>query len=381
MIKIRTIFNIILVMIFFAVICLPVLGNIFDISPDLTGNEKRLLTPFPEIAPKRRVIKKFPRRFEAFFNDHFGFRTPLIRFFSWYKIDLFGISSSSKVIFGKDDWLFFAGDGVIDTYRCLKPLTLFELTQWQKHLEQKQKWLNKQGIAYFFVVAPNKHSIYPEFLPDYVSRVREESHLDQLIKHLGKYTDIEVIDLREDILSAKGKWLVYRRTGTHWNELGAFIAYRKIMKQFKKYYNDLDYNPLSQFEIITKDYHGGDLINMLETDTMESGQTISLIPKFEPCARDIPYELNLKHKWPKGNKPFAWACEGSELSLLMFRDSFASALQPYLSEHFKKSIYVWTFAELNLLKLIVIKEKPDIVIEERVERSLIMIPKTYDLDF
>lgn len=381
MIKIRTILNIILVMVFFAVICLPVLGSIFNISPDLTWNEKRMLEPFPEIALKRRAIKKFPRRFEAFFNDHFGFRAPLIRFFSWYKINLFGISSSSKVIFGKDGWLFFAGSRVIESYRCIKPLTLFELTQWQKYLEQKQKWLNEQGIHYFFVVAPNKHSIYPEFLPDYVSRVREESHLDQLIKHLGKYTDIEVIDLREDILSAKKKWVVYRRTGTHWNELGAFIAYRKIMKQFKKYYNDLDYHPLSQFEIITKDYQGGDLIGMLGTDIIKSEQTISLIPKFEPCARDIPYELKLKYKWPKGNKPFATACECSELSMLMFRDSFAVALQPYLSEHFKKSIYVWTFAELNLLKLIVMKEKPDIVIEEIVERGLVMVPKIYDPDF
>jgi hypothetical protein len=360
---------------------LPVLDNIFDVSPDLTGDEKRLLAPFPEISLKRRAIKKFPARFEAFFNDHFGFRTPLIRFFSWYKINIFGISPSSKVIFGKDGWLFFAGDKTIDDYRCIKPLTKPELIQWQKHLEQKQKWLAKQGKSYFFVVAPNKHSIYPEFLPDHVNRVGKESRLDQLIKHLGENTDINIIDLREDIISAKNEYVVYKSTDTHWNDLGAFIAYRKIMKQLKKYYNDLDYHPLSQFEIITKDYQGTDLISMLGTDSMESGQTINLVPKFETCAKDIPYELKLEYKWSEETKPFARACDNSELSLLMFRDSFASALEPYLSEHFKKSIYVWTFAELNLIKLIVMHEKPDIVIEERVERGLGIIPKSYDLDF
>jgi hypothetical protein len=48
----------------------------------------------------------------------------------------------------------------------------------------------------------------------------------------------------------------------------------------------------------------------------------------------------------------------------MFRDSFAVYLMPYLSEHFSRSVYVWTPIFIHD---IVEKEDPDIVVQEVLE--------------
>jgi hypothetical protein len=56
--------------------------------------------------------------------------------------------------------------------------------------------------------------------------------------------------------------------------------------------------------------------------------------------------------------------------LVMFRDSFASALVPFLSTCFSRSVYVWSFYhDLSLIT----REKPNIVIDEVNERYLYVL--------
>ncbi len=52
---------------------------------------------------------------------------------------------------------------------------------------------------------------------------------------------------------------------------------------------------------------------------------------------------------------------------LVFRDSCASALAPFLSEHFSRVVYVW---QNNFDAGMVREEKPDVVVQEIVGRHL-----------
>jgi len=52
---------------------------------------------------------------------------------------------------------------------------------------------------------------------------------------------------------------------------------------------------------------------------------------------------------------------------VIFRDSFASALIPFLSEHFSRTVYLW---QNNFDPDIVTQEHPDVVIQEWVGRHL-----------
>ena len=52
---------------------------------------------------------------------------------------------------------------------------------------------------------------------------------------------------------------------------------------------------------------------------------------------------------------------------VIFRDSFASALAPFLSEHFSRAVYLW---QNDFDADIVLQEHPDVVIQEIVGRHL-----------
>jgi alginate O-acetyltransferase complex protein AlgJ len=52
---------------------------------------------------------------------------------------------------------------------------------------------------------------------------------------------------------------------------------------------------------------------------------------------------------------------------VMFRDSFATYLIPFLGYHFQRSVYIWQRPwDLALIE----REKPDVVIDEMLERYL-----------
>ena len=52
---------------------------------------------------------------------------------------------------------------------------------------------------------------------------------------------------------------------------------------------------------------------------------------------------------------------------VIFRDSFGSAMIPYLSEHFSRAVYVW---RNDFDPSLVEAERPDVVIQEWVGRHL-----------
>ena len=43
-----------------------------------------------------------------------------------------------------------------------------ELDFWKQKMEQRQRWFTKKGIAFLFLIVPNKHTIYSEYLPGYL---------------------------------------------------------------------------------------------------------------------------------------------------------------------------------------------------------------------
>ena len=63
--------------------------------------------------------------------------------------------------------------------------------------------------------------------------------------------------------------------------------------------------------------------------------------------------------------------DGSRPRAVVFRDSFGSALIPFLSEHFSRALYLWQY---NVDPDVVLDERPDVVIQEWVGRRLSTLP-------
>ena len=324
-------------------------------------------------------LEKFRREFEALFGKYFGFRTELVRMNALATIGLFGESPAKAVVIGREGWLFYALPGQMDDFRGLRPFDEDELDLWAAALESRREYLAERGIAYLFVIAPNKHVIYPELLPEKFNRLSSETHTDALLATLdARQSTVEVLDLHPSQTRAREEATAYYPLDTHWNYFGAYHGYLAIMKRLEKllpgtralepdrFAWEEDWNAMyglnEHMGILGKPeqkipYRKYVIRNPTASFVMEQPDGIPELP-------GVTYGIELQHTYrithSSGEKPRA----------LVFRDSFSIALVPLLAEHFSEMVLVWEEFDPELFERAVDVFKPDIVIEERLDRFL-----------
>ena len=259
---------------------------------------------------------------------------------------------------------FFAGDDIINDYRCTKPFTESRLKSIATTLTERKNWLNDIGIKFLVVIVPNKHNIYPENLPYTIKPIRNESRFDQLKEYLNKNTDVEMIDMRNSLIKGKKQYPTYCNTDTHWTRFGALIAASNIVEKLKN-----DFPDICEFNL--NDYNfklqksSGDLARMLNMDKTFNGENVKVIPQNGFKAKNTSFSFSVPKHF---RKTVVKETKNDKLpSVLIFRDSFSDALAPLLSEYFFRSTYVWCY---NFLPEIVEAEMPDVVILEVAERLI-----------
>lgn len=327
---------------------------------------------FPILRLSYRSLVTFPSSFRGYFQSNFGGRKALIRYHAKLKAAL-GLSSSPRVIVGWQGWLYYADEGETDCCRNAVPLMEGQLESWRTTLEARREWLAARGIRFLFVVAPDKHTIYPEFLPPNMRPVRKASRLDQLMCYLREHSTVEAVDLRPALREAKKGGVVYCRLDTHWNGLGAFIAHQEILRTLRQWFPAVPAPRLETHRLSTETRRGGDLARMLGlgADLQEVCPVVKserhqarIVTGSGDAIRD-PSALIEVIVSEKRNGPIPRA--------VILRDSFCTDLLPLLSEDFGRVVYLWG-AEFN--PETILRERPNVVIWEMIERSLMEAPPT-----
>jgi hypothetical protein len=354
---------------FMALIALPFLGVALRL--DERGlEEKRILAPPPALDLRHFSATHFTGQLQAYLTDHFGFRSTLVRWNARITAQTLAVPLSPRVMFGKDGWLFLADEDIIKDYRCLQPFTETELRQWAGLLERRRDWLKQRGCHYLFFVAPNQHTIYSEELPAYITRVRDTSRLDQLLAYLKAHSTVTVVDVRPALLAAKGRERVYQKTDTHWNERGAFAAYQEILKLIQGWFPGLQAVPRNRFQDTAMTGPGGDLAAMMGLTDLYPEEVLGLRPLDPRRAEMTNWPLDrLKALKDHPSTVEESGIPGSHLPrLVMFHDSFGTALKPFLAEHFARALF--EFQAMAFDESILEREKPDLVIQEITERYM-----------
>lgn len=333
--------------------------------------DRRELAHRPDSSTLGKNFLDFTKQYQAYFNDHFGLRDKLIEMHNFIKVFALNTSSSSRVILGEQRWLFYAGlsGEALNYYRALKPFSTEMLNSWAEGLQNRKNWLKAQGIEYLVVFCPDKETIYPEFMPKTINKVREFSRIDQLLTYSKNVIpDVNLLDIRDSLEKAKILHETYIRTDSHWNDYGAFIAYDRILSFLGERVSGLRPLPLSSFSLDRKALPcGGDLARMLRVGCHLADVTLTLNPQIPRRAK----KSDATPDWVKKDdfsKPVVFEIQDPSLPhAVVFRDSFSTALIPFLSEHFSRVAYAWRGFDTS----VVIAEKPSIVVEAFVERSLV----------
>ena len=354
-----------LVAAFMAAILLPGIGTLIGVDRVSLAGENRNLAAAPAWPSTWSAARAFPDAFSRYFEDRFAFRARMVRWQARLRFQALHSSPSSDVVAGRDGWLYYAADGAREDFGRNEPFPSQELETWRLTLQHAQDWLAARGIAYLFVIAPDKHAVYPEFLPGSLHPVRDASRIDDFVRYLARHSTVHVLDLRPALFEAKARERLYHRTDTHWNDRGAYVAYQQILLRLRPGVPSLVPLGREAFEPREVRTPGMDLAGMLGLTDVLGEEDLTLQPRRPRAARTVeparpdPHgmEARLVTEIPGSPLPRA----------LIFRDSFGSALIPFLSEHFSRAVYLWQY---DVDPQIVAAERPDVVIQEWVGRRL-----------
>jgi alginate O-acetyltransferase complex protein AlgJ len=346
------------------------------------GLEGERTAPRPRLRLDVRQGLAFPKRFREYFDTGFGFRDHLITWHSYMSLRYLRASPTPRVLAGRDGWLFDNRNDLIEDYLGLRPFARGEPARWRREFEARQAWLAQRGIRYLVVLVPSSYAIYPEYLPANAQRRVGPARIDQLLACM-RGSPVPILDLRPALLRAKRYGRLYHRTDAHWNQLGAYFGYVEIMRCLQQWFPEMRPVPLSEFDITSARASGGFLARMLGLADILPETDIRLVPLRPLAAKtvetaSVPFRDGNIEILPRT----LWVTEcrqGQVPRMVAFRDSYGDRLVPYLSEHFGRAYYGWTWTFAFNSELVE-KERPQVVIQEQLE-SVLLYPGVLERAF
>lgn len=301
-------------------------------------------------------VFSFPSKLEQYVSNEFPVRLEATRLNNLARITLLNQKVFSQVLVGKGGWLYYTSERNIEDFQRTNLLSAQEIDQIQNTFNRWGEFSKEQGIPFVVLIAPNKETVYPEFLPDFVQSLESPSRLDQILGSIEIPNNIQMVDPRSQLWQAKQAGLVYFKTDTHWNITGECVAYSMLITAIKN--NLPNINPFKCEDVHrTTEVFSGDLSKLLAmrgliNEENEFGRILFQDAKFTNVVTD---------RW------IASEISGSTLPRIMaFRDSFLTGMMPLISENFSRVDYFWTY-KIDYERII--REQPDLVIFEFVERN------------
>ena len=348
---------------FIAALFLPPL--LLDRTSVVSQKENRNLAQKPTIIASGGMNREYFSQFDAWLSDRFGFRDALIAIDSQFS----GSSTSSvtmtdSALEGKDGWIFYIadGDGVnrADFYKT-NLLDEATLSRFEDNIHETVAWCAEHGIKVLYLIAPNKHSVYSEYYP--FDRPEGITRGDQVAAAInaGGADCLFPCDLLLE-KKATAPFRLYFKTDTHWNPLGAYYAYEVLRGKIDALFPETQFPQITYCTEIQEGAYRGDLIPQLNKPGIEESEYIQVTPDGAEFSDFYEYIKN------EGRDGVQTRNKNVDLPrALVFRDSFFTALEPFVSPLFSEVDYVWKdFTDAD--KKRILEYKPDIVIFEHVER-------------
>lgn len=367
---------------FFLILWIPIIQMIHPILPEMKSTENRELAKTPKIRFSLKGLRNYMKQLNMYINDHYGFRNFIIRVNCMIHVNLLHTSPTRDVVLGREGWLYWDNNNYGNNLKDFYGESNFSEAHLDNIIEniiKIDRFCEERGILFKIVLAPNKHTIYPEFLPlNIKNRQGASTRLDQVKNYLirNKLESV-LIDLRPTLVFSKNMEFhpLYYLTDTHWNQLGAFIAYTEIVKNLRLRYPQIRILDIKNYRVVTKENNGlGDLAGFISMSGLLKDMEIVLEPQTPDLAKKIDSGIELG--WISIKRYHIEKCNYPKL--LMFGDSFLKYLLPYLSESFSDSLYLWPYViDFSIIK----KENPQIVILELAERNLQFLSNPLPMPF
>jgi len=309
------------------------------------------------------ALRTFPARFDAYYADRFGYRDELVRVHNRFKWFWLGLSPDESIVQGRDDWLFYSAENALEQARGALPFEEAELLGWRRMLESRRDTAADHGAHYIWVCGTMKAQIYPEYLPNALKPFGE-SRLDEFLEYMALESDVEIIDVRPELLAAKeldepGDHLYYP-LGTHWTHRGSVACMRAILGALVA--RGIVTEPIpdySDFDRKQTPKQGDSWAERLYMEDRLLQQRWALVPRAPridgPMIPGFPRSQRFRQ--PGADLPRA----------MLYHDSFATLLKPLIAHSFSEFTTFWTY---RWERALIQQERPDVIIDLMAERML-----------
>lgn len=375
--KVKKLYSVTLIAGFLLFMFMPGTVMLCTKSPTVSITEKRVLEPFPPSIAESGSLTLYFRKIDAYLNDHFGFRDWFVYHHQREMRRWFGIvGAETKVRMGLDNWYYLqVGDMFRDFAGQDGSVKKFNL--WYDDFRLKVDWLKRHGIPYLFVVAPNKQSVYPEYVMDDWQRVKKASNLQQLVALHPDIAKEAVVDLDLLLQAHKNEELLYYQSDTHWTYYGAYLAFLHITERLKKQLPGLIINDnfvfseRQQRKCSPRDGTCGDLTSMLLDfpPFIESNRWLQPVNRYRETS-NVPLKLSASPLNMNNSTMTISKRAKNKMKVVVFGDSFYGPLTPFFSSNFSEIIVIYKKYDQQDMDEILRQYQPDLVIEEVVERNL-----------
>lgn len=338
-------------------------------------SENRTVTTFPDFPQKISTSKihHFFAELTNFYNDNFPHRETIILTLTTLIPSVnSGINILNKVVTGKNNWLFLGNDYTNTLDKLTGKFYYHNSKNKNEDVTNRYNYYNKivnklssSHNKIFFLIGPNKTSVYPEFLPKTVTPAPKPFH-EQLTQKMRKER-INVYYPLHDLIQVKEKALLYYVTDTHWNQYGAFIAFINLISQIDPMYSNIVKK--EDFSFKAGKSYPGDLITIGNLIFENKNYQDNFQAFYKNALIQSPASIFTSSKLNPPIMVYSNCNAPINKTLLVVGDSFTTALSPYFSLSFKN----WYFIHRNDFNKISAEQLKDIhadfIIYETVERN------------
>jgi len=340
---------------------------------EVNMEENRQLVKMPEFDVNK--LDPFPAEYDKYYSDHFPYRTEIVKTFN--KINFIGLKISplpDKVTIGLNNFLFYSGREM-DTYQGKNLLKKAELQSILEELNYRRDFCMKEGAKFYFVIIPQKQTLYEEYIPLKYRTTKKETNRTKLEKYL-KENNFPYIDPTNFLFEKKeeeeGK-LLYFITDNHWNALGAFYASQFIIDVIRKDFPQVPPLRKDEYTIKEKERNGGNLAQMLNMADEMTDYDFTFERLVENNAVEgvkVPYDPPETFAYKSEYEQVFLDPDANNLKAVIIRESYGSAQRNFYKESFGKTVLIFDAWHHALNPNIIENEKPDIVVIQVLENML-----------
>jgi len=232
-----------------------------------------------------------------------------------------------RVIQGRNNWLYYAGDNSIAYYCGTNILSEEEMAEWMSLMQDLKDACDERGIKLGFMVMPNKEQVYPEYMPSYTVKTSIKRE-DVFVDYVKSHSDINFIYPIEELKAWKKYYEMYFPYDTHWTQAGAYIGTMALYKEL-----GFETTNLLDLEVLPTKFTQKGLIDTGSLDeTLYQDDTDYV----------IFYKPDIHVTWFEGEKSFimpsmvyrSTSDNPDNEKLIMIGDSFRLAMIPYFAQDY-----------------------------------------------